>query len=107
MRKVKAEIGEARAVLQDVASYEKTQTTWSLLKILALGNQELAQGNVKPVANVVCRLRAKRTQRINQFGYQRIQTGIFQTLPIDLPRLRPASGGLLDRRWTAGHAGIA
>ena len=29
--------GEAKAVLQDVASYEQTQETMALLKVLALG----------------------------------------------------------------------
>ncbi|MCZ4314068.1 type II toxin-antitoxin system Phd/YefM family antitoxin [Comamonadaceae bacterium G21597-S1] len=52
--------GEAKAVLQDVASFEQTQKTLALLKILALGQQEVAQGHVKPVAEVVARLRAKR-----------------------------------------------
>ena len=53
--------GEAKAVLQDVASFEETQETLALLKILALGNQDVAAGKVKPVAGVVARLRAKRT----------------------------------------------
>lgn len=53
--------GEAKAVLQDVASYEETQETLALLKILALGNQQVAQGNVKPVAEVVKRLRGQST----------------------------------------------
>lgn len=52
--------GEAKAVLQDVASFEETQETLALLKILALGSQEVAAGKVKPVAGVVARLRAKR-----------------------------------------------
>jgi prevent-host-death family protein len=52
--------GEAKAVLQDVASFEETQETLALLKILALGNQDVASGKVKPVADVVTRLRAKR-----------------------------------------------
>jgi prevent-host-death family protein len=52
--------GEAKAVLQDVASYEEAQETLALLKILALGTQEVADGKVKPVADVVARLRAKR-----------------------------------------------
>lgn len=52
--------GEARAVLQDVASYEATQETLALLKILALGNREIEQGKVRPVADVVRRLRAKK-----------------------------------------------
>jgi prevent-host-death family protein len=52
--------GEAKAVLQDVASFEETQETLALLKILALGNQDVEAGRVKPVAGVVARLRAKR-----------------------------------------------
>jgi prevent-host-death family protein len=51
--------GEAKAVLQDVASYEETQETLALLKILALGNQQVAQGRVKPLADVVKRLRGR------------------------------------------------
>jgi prevent-host-death family protein len=51
--------GEARAVLQDVASYEETQDTLALLKLLALGNQEVAEGKTKPLTDVVKRLRAK------------------------------------------------
>ena len=42
--------GEAKTVLQDVASFEETQETLALLKILALGNQDLAAGRVKPGA---------------------------------------------------------
>ena len=51
--------GEAKAVLQDVASYEQAQETLALLKVLALGNHDLAAGRVKPVAQVLTRLRAK------------------------------------------------
>lgn len=52
--------GEAKAVIQDVASYEETQETLALLKILALGNQQLADGKLKPIAEVVQRLRGKK-----------------------------------------------
>lgn len=52
--------GEARAVLQDIASFEETQETLALLKILALGHQDVEAGRGKPVAEVVARLRAKR-----------------------------------------------
>jgi prevent-host-death family protein len=52
--------GEARAVLQDVASFEETQETMALLKILALGNQDIASGKTRPVADVVTRLRTRR-----------------------------------------------
>ena len=51
--------GEAKAVLQDVASYEETQETLALLKILALGQQDVEAGRVTPVAEVVARLKAK------------------------------------------------
>ena len=49
--------GEVKAVLQDAASYEETQETLALLKILALGSREVEAGRVKPVAEVVARLR--------------------------------------------------
>lgn len=52
--------GEAKAVLQDVASFEETQETLAMLKILALGNQDVAAGKVKRATEVIARLRAKR-----------------------------------------------
>jgi prevent-host-death family protein len=52
--------GEAKAVLLDAASYEETQETLALLKILALGNRDIEAGRVKPVGDVVARLKAKR-----------------------------------------------
>lgn len=52
--------GEAKAVLQDVASYDATQETLALLKILALGQAQVAAGKVRPVAEVVERLRKRR-----------------------------------------------
>ena len=38
--------GEARLVVQDIASYEQTQETLALLKILALGHRQVEQGRV-------------------------------------------------------------
>jgi prevent-host-death family protein len=52
--------GEPRAVIQDVASYEETQETLALLKILALGTREVEEGKVTPLADVARRLRAKK-----------------------------------------------
>ena len=52
--------GEAKAVLQDVASFENTQETLALLKVLALGTKDVEAGRTKPVNDVVARLRAKR-----------------------------------------------
>jgi hypothetical protein len=40
------------------------QETLSLLKILALGDQDVAAGKAKPVAEIVARLGAKRTGTI-------------------------------------------
>jgi prevent-host-death family protein len=51
--------GEAKAVIQDVASYEETQDTLALLKILALGNRQIEEGRIASVADVVKRLRKK------------------------------------------------
>jgi prevent-host-death family protein len=48
--------GEAKAVIQDVASYEETQETLALLKILALGAQQVEQGKIRPVAEAVKRI---------------------------------------------------
>lgn len=53
--------GEAKAVIQDVASYEETQETLALLKILALGSQQVERGEVTPVNEVVKRLRSRET----------------------------------------------
>jgi prevent-host-death family protein len=53
--------GEAKAVLQDVASYQETQETLALLKILALGSQQVERGEVTPVSEVAKRLRSKAT----------------------------------------------
>jgi prevent-host-death family protein len=52
--------GEARAVMQDIASYESTQETLALLKILALGNREIEEGQVRPIADAARRLRARK-----------------------------------------------
>ena len=49
--------GEARAVLQDIVSYEEMQETLALLKILALGNKQIEEGKTVPVATTIKRLR--------------------------------------------------
>ena len=53
--------GEAKAVIQDVTSYEETQETLALLKILALGSQQVERGEVTPISEVASRLRTKAT----------------------------------------------
>ena len=51
--------GEATAVMQDVASYEATQETLALLKILALGRRQVEEGKTVPAGDVFRRLRKK------------------------------------------------
>ena len=39
--------GEAKVILQDIKLYEQTQESLALLKILAMSNKNLKDGNVK------------------------------------------------------------
>jgi prevent-host-death family protein len=55
--------GEAKVVLQDIDSYEQTQETLALLKVLALGARQIEAGKVEPAAGVVRRLRDRRSTR--------------------------------------------
>lgn len=55
--------GEAKAVIQDVESYEQTQETMALLKILALGNRQIEDGKVLFAKRAVQRIRARRVRR--------------------------------------------
>lgn len=49
--------GEAKAVIQDIKSYEQTQETMALLKILALGQRQIEEGKIQPAGDVVAKLR--------------------------------------------------
>lgn len=51
--------GEAKAVLQDVASFEATQETLALLKLIALGNGEVQSHQVRPAPEVLAKLRSR------------------------------------------------
>jgi prevent-host-death family protein len=55
--------GEAKAVMQDVASYEATQETLALLKILALGRRDIEAGKAIPLEEAVRKLRSRRRAR--------------------------------------------
>jgi prevent-host-death family protein len=41
--------GEAKVVLQDVRTYEETQESLALLKILAVSSKNMKEGKYKPV----------------------------------------------------------
>jgi prevent-host-death family protein len=51
--------GEAKVVIQGIESYEQTQETMALLKILALGNRQIDGGKVEPATDVIKRLRKR------------------------------------------------
>ncbi len=55
--------GAAKAVIQDVASFEQTQETLALLKILALGNRQIEAGKTVPAVEAIRRLREKAAAR--------------------------------------------
>ena len=55
--------GEAKAVIQDIKSYEQTQETMALLKMLALGQRQIDEGKVKPAGDVVAKLRSRSKNR--------------------------------------------
>ena len=51
--------GEAKAIVQDIVSYEKTQETLALLKILALGEQQVKEGKTVSAAQAMRRFRER------------------------------------------------
>jgi len=52
--------GEARAVLVDVHTYEESQETMALLKILAIGNRQIEAGETYPLKDVIDKIRSRR-----------------------------------------------
>ncbi|KJS02017.1 MAG: antitoxin, Phd family protein [Desulfobulbaceae bacterium BRH_c16a] len=55
--------GEAKVVMQDIESYEQTQETMALLKILALGTRQIEEGKIQPTGDVIQRLRDRSKNR--------------------------------------------
>jgi len=55
--------GEAKAVLQDIDSYEQLQETVALLKILALGSCQIDTGRLQPASDVIAKIRNRRQGR--------------------------------------------
>jgi prevent-host-death family protein len=48
--------GEAKLVVMDVCSYEEQEATLALLKVLALGNREIEQGQFRSADDVFAEL---------------------------------------------------
>jgi prevent-host-death family protein len=55
--------GEAKVVVQDIKSYEQTQETMALLKILALGSRQVEGNMVRPATDVVQNIRERQGKR--------------------------------------------
>lgn len=51
--------GEARAIMQDLRSYEETQETLAMLKLIAMGDAQAAAGKTKDARQVLAKLRAR------------------------------------------------
>ena len=55
--------GEAKVVIQDIESYEQTQQTIALLKMLSLGMRQVEEGKVLPADDAIKDLRERREDR--------------------------------------------
>ncbi|MDR3774134.1 MAG: type II toxin-antitoxin system Phd/YefM family antitoxin [Terracidiphilus sp.] len=55
--------GEARAVLVDVRSYEKSQETMALLQILAIGKKQVEAGQSYPLSEVIGKIRGRQSAK--------------------------------------------
>jgi len=51
--------GEAKAVIQGIASFEENQETLALLKLLALANKDVEAGKVRPIGEAFAALRQR------------------------------------------------
>jgi prevent-host-death family protein len=55
--------GEARAVLVDVKTYEESQETMALLRILAIGRKQVEAGQSRPVDEILSEMRSRFPER--------------------------------------------
>ena len=51
--------GEARAIIQDIATYEQTQETMALLKLLAQGKRSIEKARSRPFRGAIKDLRTR------------------------------------------------
>lgn len=52
--------GEAKAIIQDIESFEKDRETMAMLKILALGNQQIEDEEVISASEALDKIRTKK-----------------------------------------------
>lgn len=55
--------GEAKAVLQDIISYEQTQESLALLKMLAQSSRSIQEGRSKPINKAFADIRKQAKQQ--------------------------------------------
>ena len=55
--------GEAKIVVQDIKSYEENEETLAMLKILALGNNQIEQDNITPDKSALEHIRLRRKRQ--------------------------------------------
>ena len=55
--------GEAKAVIQDIESYEQAQETMALLKMLALGTRQVEEGKIQAAGDAIQCLRDRNQGR--------------------------------------------
>ncbi len=58
--------GEAKAVLQDIHSYEQAQDTLAMLKIIAQSRKDLDQGKIKPLNEAFSDIKGKNSSITEQ-----------------------------------------
>ena len=51
--------GEAKAVVQDIETYEQTQESLAMLKLLAMSKKRVSEGKIKPAGKVLKELEKK------------------------------------------------
>ena len=51
--------GQAKAIIQDLQTYEKTQETLAMLKVVAMGEKAVAEGRVKPLNEAFAEVRRR------------------------------------------------
>ena len=57
--------GEAKIVVQGIESYEETEETLALLKILVLGKRQVAEGRLTPAVRVREKIRLARLRQLS------------------------------------------
>ena len=58
--------GEAKAVLQDVHSYEETRESLALLQMLAQSEKDVADGRTKPFRQAFTDVRPRARQKLSE-----------------------------------------